>query len=101
MRKHHDDKADRLREDVELRQRNTVWPDTMRNGITVDGYLWKGDPNAPRIQRIGAFMFGLIFLFMAGIWFYLARRDIFWPLYLFAAAFGYVGCRLLRNAFKH
>jgi hypothetical protein len=101
MSKHLKSHHDRLLEDVELRQRNTVWPDTLRNGMTVDGYLWKGNPNAPMVQRIGAVVWGLSFLLAAAMWGYMAAKYSFWPLYLFAAGFGYVGFRTASNAFRH
>ena len=39
-----DPKFAELREDIEAKQKATVWPDTMRNGSSVDAFLWKGDP---------------------------------------------------------
>lgn len=50
-------------EDVRAKQRNTVWPDTLLNGRSVDEFLWKGSADAPLIQRIGAIIFGLFFMF--------------------------------------
>lgn len=47
---------------MEAWQRNTLWPDTLRNGALVDAFLWKGSPNATPIQRIGIALFGLLFL---------------------------------------
>ena len=51
-----------LLNDVRARQRNTVWPDTLRNGLSVDGLLWKGCHNATTVQRVGIAIFGLAFL---------------------------------------
>lgn len=48
--------------EIEARQRNTVWPDTLRNGALVDAFVWRGSPNATYIQRIGTALFGLLFL---------------------------------------
>ena len=48
--------------EIETRQRNTVWPDTLRNGSLVDAFVWRGSPNATYIQRIGTALFGLLFL---------------------------------------
>jgi hypothetical protein len=96
MHSHHDP----LREDVERRQRNTVWPDSMRNAMVVDGYLWKGNPKAPTVQRVGAAIFGVVFILFAAAAAYLANYGNLKPLYLFTIASGYVGFRMLRNAFK-
>lgn len=49
-------------EEIKARQRNTVWPDTLVNGENVDAFLWKGSPNAPLVQRIGAWVFGIAFM---------------------------------------
>jgi hypothetical protein len=48
--------------DVQERQRNIVFPDTVKNSTSVDAFLLRGDPNAPLIQRIGAWVFGGFFL---------------------------------------
>jgi len=39
--------------EIEARQRNTVWPDTLRNGALVDAFVWRGSPNATYIQGAG------------------------------------------------
>lgn len=54
-----------LIEEVSRKQRNIVWPDTMVNGRSVDEYLWKGSPDAPLVQRVGAWLFGLTFMLLA------------------------------------
>ena len=57
-RRHLDDFIDESKK----RQRNIVFPDTVRNGRTVDAYLWKGNPDAPLVQRIGACLIGLFYM---------------------------------------
>jgi len=61
-------------EDIHARQRNIVWPDTLRNSRKVDAFLWKGSPNATPVQRIGAWLFGLTFLGLGVNFFILARH---------------------------
>ena len=56
---------ERVREEIEAKQRATVWPDTIRNGVSVDAFLWKGDPHAKPVQRAGLIVFGLAFLLLA------------------------------------
>jgi hypothetical protein len=51
-----------LIEEVRASQRNTIWPDTVRNSRNVDAFLWLGPPNAKPVQRIGAVIIGLFFL---------------------------------------
>jgi hypothetical protein len=56
---------ERLIEEIEAKQRNTVWPDTLENGRSVDAFLWKGSADAPLVQRIGAWIFGFTFMLLA------------------------------------
>lgn len=35
------------------------------NGRSVDEFLWKGSPDAPLVQRMGAWIFGLAFMLIA------------------------------------
>jgi hypothetical protein len=57
-----------LVEIIEAKQRNTVWPDTMINSRGVDEFLWKGDPNAPLVQRMAAWIFGIFFILIGVGW---------------------------------
>jgi len=49
---------------LKARQRNTVWPDTLRSGRSIDAFLWHGSSRATCIQRVGAFAFGLFFILL-------------------------------------
>ena len=49
-------------EEARQRQRNVVFPDTVRNARSVDAFLWKGSGNPTRVQRAGAWLFGLTFI---------------------------------------
>lgn len=92
--------------EIEARQRNTVWPDTLRNGALVDAFVWRGSPNATYIQRIGTALFGLLFLCPAVL---LMRFGFFEVgpalfrllMFLLALPWMAIGCKLLRNAFRH
>jgi hypothetical protein len=53
-------------EEVSGKQSNTFWPDTMKNSSSVDEFLWKGSPDAPLVQRMGAWIFGITFM-VAGL----------------------------------
>ena len=99
----HDHQLDEIREDIEARQKAIVFPDTTRNGVTVDAFLWKGDPKATPIQRAGLIVFASFFLLIAVIcaaipfqdgrgtgWFF----DALYALFAFL-----LSMRLLRNAF--
>ena len=61
-RTHHQEPHTKLLQDIETRQRNIVWPDTMRNSHGMDELLWKGSPAATKVQRVGIAIWGLLFL---------------------------------------
>jgi hypothetical protein len=44
------------------RQRNIVFPDTVRNTRSADVFFWKGSSHPTLVQRIAAWMFGLAFM---------------------------------------
>lgn len=93
------------------RQRNIVFPDTVRNGRSVDAFLWNGSPNPPLIQKIVAWMFGLFFLALTALGLFAmvlgAHRGIVfgdrvaWILATLpiAVVCAYVGIRIFRNGF--
>ena len=95
---HHDDGPERFRAYVEAKQRNTVWPDPLRNSAGVDALLWKGSTRMTGIQRTGIWVFAIFFL-IASIGTALVaweRRSAF---VLLPAAFSFfIAARLVRNA---
>jgi hypothetical protein len=62
-------------EEIKARQRNTVWPEMQANSRAVDSLIFKGDPNATPVQRIGIGLFGAFFV-LAGIAFIGIGRDL-------------------------
>jgi hypothetical protein len=52
-------------EEIKDKQRNIVWPDTLRNGRDVDALVFRGSPKATLVQRIGILLFGVALLMMA------------------------------------
>jgi hypothetical protein len=58
----HHRNLDKLIEETRSSQRNIVFPDTVRNARSVDVFLWRGSPDPTRVQRIAAWMFGLVFI---------------------------------------
>src|ERR1039458_1690714 len=95
-------------DDVQARQRATIWPDTLRGGRSVDSFLWKGSPDATKIQRVGISS-SPSFLLLWPSWVYSlgyaaafkhnASTSLF--MFLFAFFLAAVGCKLLGNAFRH
>lgn len=86
--------------ELRSRQRNTIWPDALNNGVGVDKLLWKGSPNATLVQRIGIGVFWGAFLIAAASFAQLAYRDHSIFLMLFTLLWAYVRGRILRNAFR-
>src|SRR5450755_621672 len=95
--------SSKLLDDVRARQRSTVWPDTLRNGRTVDGFLWSGSSDATPVQRIGSAIVGLAFLAVGFTFVYIAVSKGGSGPSLFIMLFGLfwvvIGCKLLGNAF--
>jgi hypothetical protein len=93
--------------EIQAKQRNILWPDTFGNGWSVASFLWKGSPNAPLIQRIGAWLFGTVFL-LCGVDFLdvarsLARKKDTWGLVtvvMIALGLFLIGARVFRNGFR-
>jgi hypothetical protein len=90
-------------DDLQARQRNTVWPDTLRNGRTVDAFLWKGSPDATPVQRVGSAIIGLAFLAMGFTFVFISVYREGSGSSLFIMLFGLfwilIGCKLFGNAF--
>jgi hypothetical protein len=63
----HRDGQEHLIEDARARQRNTLWPDAMVNSSSVDALLWKGSPNATKVQRVGIAIWGMCFGFLGAV----------------------------------
>jgi len=60
-----DERLDSYISSIAQRQRNTVWPDVLRGGRSVDEFLWKGARHAPLIQRIGVTVLAIAYLMMS------------------------------------
>ena len=94
---------ERIRKDVEERQRAILVPDLIRSGRSVDDFMWKGDPKASFVQRLGLFIFGVFFLALSltGV-FIIATRTweglvVGLPMSVIPGMFSF---RFLRNAFR-
>jgi len=94
--KHPEELSDELR----VKQENILWPNTVRNGRSVDALIWKGSPEATLVQRIGIWLFGLAF-FAVGLemlsW---ARRAGSRPLGYFSCLWLLLGIKVTLNAFR-
>ncbi len=70
-----DPESRRWIEELKYRQRNIVWPDAFTNSREVLVRLWRGSRGkATLTQRVGVFLFGLMY-FAAGLgWIVLAHQ---------------------------
>ncbi len=99
------DRSRIVSDDVRARQRNTIWPDTLRNETTFLGFLWNGSPTATPVQRVGIALIALIFFLIPALLllYVMAHTDSemsrFVPV-AFALLTLAIGCKLLRNAFR-
>ncbi len=87
-------------EDIKGKQRNFVFPDTLRNSRGVDEFLWKGSPNAPLVQRMAAWMFGLFFI-LAGVAFIDVAYEKHYLIFgVLSIAWFLVGGKVFLNGFR-
>jgi hypothetical protein len=83
-------------EEIRAKQRNTVWPDPLRNSRAVDEFLWRGSSKAPLVQRVGALIFGLAYILSgAGLAAILFEREAYILLVLVAMLWLVAGKMLL------
>jgi|SRR5271163_3212864 len=92
---------ERLIKEIKAQQRNTVWSDALVNSKSVDEFLWKGSPDAPLVQRVGAWMFGLFFILFGFVFMDIAyeKHDGLFGVLL---SFGWflLGGKIFLNGFK-
>jgi hypothetical protein len=99
---------EQIRQETEDKQKNTLWEDGLRNGKSVDEFLWKGDLNAKPIQRAGLVVFAMMFWFggvfiTADFWSKYSDNESFLGCFfgsLIGLAFVALSIRLFFNAFR-
>jgi hypothetical protein len=99
MSKHHHDPGTRLYEEVQARQRNTTWPDAVRNASSVDELVFKGSPTATRGQRAGVFVLGVLYILAGGSFILMGEEQHTIGLIALAVIGLAVGAWIIRNAF--
>jgi hypothetical protein len=102
MRRRH--KLDDFIGEIGARQRNIVFPDTVRNARAVDAFFWRGSPHPTIVQRITAWTFGLLSIVL-GIEFFsqvfLSASSFIDVLLMVSMSFlsVFAGIRIFRNGF--
>ncbi len=103
MQQEHD--TEQLLKEIDRDQSPVTWPQTLNSGRAVDQFLWKGDPKATPIQRVGLVIFALMFLlvFVSFVVVIIVIHD--WVVILFGMMMttlsGIAAFRFLSNAFRH
>jgi hypothetical protein len=96
--------TDEMLKEIRRKQGAAKWPETLEAGRSVDEFLWKGDPRAKPVQRVGLAIYGVGFLsfFVVAIVLIVVGRD--WPDIIGGLVIGtpssIFAFRFLRNAFR-
>ena len=86
-------------EEVRAKQENTVFPD-VRNAKNVDAFFLRGDPKAPLVQRIGAWIFGALFLLCGVVLANFTLETRSWAVAVYSIVGFLVGGIILRSGFR-
>ena len=98
---------DKFIDETRASQQNIHFPDIIQNGRSVDAFLWRGSPNPTPVQRIGAWMFGLVFMGFGVEFFLIAVKervergfsiDVVFMLFISLSS-ALLGLRTFRNGF--
>jgi fructose-1,6-bisphosphatase/inositol monophosphatase family enzyme len=87
-------------ESVKASQKNTIWPDVLRGGRSVDELLWKGARDAPLVQRIGAVILALAYVMVGLAFVSMSVEQGKWFIGAFAALLFIAGGWFIRNALR-
>ena len=107
----HEHNTQELPKEDDREQSVVTWPETTLNpGRAVDEFLWKGDPKATPIQRVGLVIYALMFLllfvgFVVVMIVMIVKHDFDWVSFLgvlmIGTLSGILGFRFLLNVFRH
>jgi Flp pilus assembly protein TadB len=89
---------DVMANDLRLRQRNIIFPDSREAGRDADALLWKGSDKLPGVQRVGIAIFGLFFVVAAVVLAAIAAEGHSILGALVSIGFLCVGARVLFNS---
>lgn len=100
----HGPDTDEILKEIDRKQGAATWPETLEAGRSVDEFLWRGDPRATPVQRVGLAIFavGFLFLLVISIVLMVVRHDgpsIVLGL-IIGTLSGIAAFRLLRNVFR-
>lgn len=87
-------------DEIKAKQENFVFPETVRNSSGVDAYFLKGDPKAPLVQRVGAWIFGAFFLLAGVVFANFTLQDRSWAVAVYSIVGFLVGGRCILSGFR-
>jgi len=93
-------RRNRLIEDIRTKQSNTVWPDALINSQGVNEFLWKGNPDAPLVQRVAAWSFGIVFILGGVGWLAGAYQKHWWGIGVLSIVWFFIGVKVFLNGFR-
>jgi hypothetical protein len=106
----HEHDTQELPKEDDREQSVVTWPETTLNpGRAVDAFLWKGDPKATPIQRVGLVIYALMFLLLFAVLIVvmivmIVKHDFDWVSFLgvlmMGTLSGIFGFRFLFNVFR-
>jgi hypothetical protein len=85
---------------VRSRQNNLIWPGPVVNSKEVERFLWRGSVHPSRVQRVGAWIFGLWYAGIGMAFVYIAHGSGSFPMVLVASLWILLGIRVFRNGFR-
>jgi hypothetical protein len=89
-----------LIDEIKDRQSNTLWPDAMKNSRGVDEFLWESSPDAPLVQRMGAWLFGIFFI-LGGLGWLDVAYEKHWTVFgVLSVAWFLIGGKVFLNGFR-
>ena len=100
MRRHHRTlQPNEFSDEIESKQKNLLWPDSLVNSRGVDELLFKGLPNPTKVQRVGAWIFGLAYISI-GLGFLAIAMNMeqnAWVMWVLATAWWSIGIWICYN----
>ena len=85
---------------LRAKQGKLVWPGTIMSARAIDGFIWKGSPDASLVQRIGLWLIGFVYLAFGLMLFGIAKRDKSFPIAIISLGTVLSGLKIFFNGFR-
>jgi uncharacterized membrane protein HdeD (DUF308 family) len=87
-------------EEMSAKERNAVWSNPRKDSLSVGALLWKGSPDATKVQRIGVLIFGVTFISVGIANALLGRENGASVQVFFGVLLALVGTKVTLSAFR-